>query len=204
VVRWLVEHADVGPAQHGPLIDYLFDRKYVPSVPSGLGRGRDRLVPPQSRLCMRGRRPAALLREVERWHRSLATRPVTRAGWGPSGLPAFRVRLAEETGPKLYAVTELLGAEELQEEGAAMGHCVASYWPLCRSGGRSIWSLTVEDVEERVVRLLTVEVCNWRREVVQARGRCNRPALPGELRVLTLWAGEGGPTLSPACFPAPG
>src|SRR5260370_1135013 len=66
VVRWLIAHPDVPPAHHGAIIDYLHAQKFVPSM-EGLGRGHPRLVPPRPHLCMKGRDPAVLLRDVEQW-----------------------------------------------------------------------------------------------------------------------------------------
>jgi hypothetical protein len=196
VIRWLITHPHVEPLHHGPIIDYLHDQKFVPSVPSQLGRGQPRLVPPRPHLCMQGRRPDSLLRAVEEWHRRLRSRQVALTDWKPSGLPPLTIEQVEETGRKVYAITELLSTTELQEEGAALSHCVATYWALCRSGESSLWSLTAEDSGGRVERLLTLEVRNWRREVVQARGKCNRPALPHELHILALWTQKGGPNVA--------
>jgi hypothetical protein len=136
-----------------------------------------------------------LLRAIERWHRSIGSRRVTFASWKPSRIPPLTVVEDGEAGPKTYAITELVSTEELQEEGLAMGHCVATYGALCQSGQSSIWSLTVEDGSGRIDRLLTLEVRNWRREIVQARGKFNRPPYRDEFQVLALWAQAGGPRL---------
>ncbi len=100
----------------------------------------------------------------------------------------------------MYTITELINSAELEEEGLTMRHCVASYRPLCESGEESIWSLTVEDASGQADRLLTLEVRNRNREIVQARGRCNRLAEIDELHILSQWMRAGGPTLSPAMF----
>ncbi len=83
-----------------------------------------------------------------------------------------------------------------EEEVSPIGHCVATDALLCHAGHSSIWSLTVEDWCGRAERLLTLEVQNWRREIVQARGRRNRWPHPEELRILNLWASAGGPSLA--------
>jgi hypothetical protein len=124
----------------------------------------------------------------------------TFACWKPSGISPLTVTQTEECGRRVYAITELISSAELEEEGAAMGHCVATYGPLCQSGQSSIWSLTVEDASGRVERLLTIEVRTWGKEIVQVRGKSNRAAYPDELRILTLWAQAGGPRLSPVVF----
>lgn len=194
VIRWLIEHPDVEPVHHGPIIDYVHNQKFILSVPSGLGRGHPRLVAPQPNLCMKGRRTDALLRAIERWRRRLSAvrGPVT--SWQPSGIPSFS--FVDQLERKTYAITELISSSELEEEGAAMNHCVATYRPLCQSGQSSIWSLSVEDAVGKVDRLLTLEVRNWGRLIIQARGRFNRVPEPDELRILSLWASVGGPCLS--------
>jgi hypothetical protein len=200
VIRWLIDHPEVEPVHHGPLIDYLHHQRFVPSVPSGLGRGQPRLVPPRPNLCMKGRSPDSLLRAVERWHRRLGAVRGTSGSWKPSGLPPLRVVESQEGERKVYAITELISSAELEEEGAAMGHCVATYGALCQSGQGSIWSLTVEDASGRINRLLTVEVRSWGRQIVQARGRFNRAAQPEDLHLLARWARAGGPVLSQMVF----
>jgi hypothetical protein len=198
VIRWLIEHPEVAPVHHGPLIDYLHDQRYVPSPPRGQGRGQPRLAPapPRPNLCLKGRSPGSLLRAVEHWHRRLRASRLPLTFWRPSRLPPLTVSQAEEGGRKVYTITELISSAELAEEGSAMGHCVASYRTRCQSGQSSIWSLAVEGAAGAIERLLTLEVWNETREVIQARGRFNRAPQPGEVRILELWAGAGGPRLS--------
>jgi hypothetical protein len=194
VICWMIEHPEVGPPHHGPIIDYVQNQKFVASIPSGLGRGHPRFVVPHPNLCMRGRTSVSLLRSVEEWHRRLGSRKGVIASWAPSGIPAFRVTEGNGSARRLYAITELIASTELEEEGAAMNHCVATYAARCQSGKCSIWSLTAEDELEPVRRLLTVEVLNQGRVIIQARGKCNRLPSADEIRILTLWAEKGGPS----------
>jgi len=201
VFRWLSDHPSVAPPHHGPVIDFLYDRRFVPSVanPSSRVRGQPRqpiLVPPQPNLCMKGRTPDSLLRAVEEWHRKLGSeRKGSCTEWKPSGIKPFSHDVGEGADRQVYAVTELISSVELEEEGRAMGHCVASYWALCASGQTSIWSVTVEDATGHVTRLLTLEVRGTQREVVQARGRSNVPASARGQSLLARWAEDGGPSL---------
>ncbi len=57
VVRWLVEHPKVQPAQCGKVIEYLHHQKFVPAVPVPFVPGQPRFVPEQPNLCMKGRTP---------------------------------------------------------------------------------------------------------------------------------------------------
>src|SRR5207302_1266836 len=63
VIRWLIDHPEVEPVHHGPIVDYLHDQKFVPSIPLGPVRGQPRLVPARPNLCMKGRSPDSLLRD---------------------------------------------------------------------------------------------------------------------------------------------
>lgn len=195
VIRWLIKHPQIETIHHGPIIDYLYDQRFVPSDP-GLRRGCPRLVPPQPNLCMKGRTAGSVLRAVTRWHKTLWSKRPPFACWNVSGIPPLLIAEQLESGGKTYAITELVSAAELQEEGIAMNHCVANYALMCRSGETSIWSLTMEDAVGQIQRLLTLQVQNRRREIVQARGRFNRMPEPDEGRILSQWARAGGACVS--------
>lgn len=202
VIRWLIAHPTLDPIHDGPIIDYLHDQKFVPSVPNPTSRVRGQpreplLTPPQPNLSMAGRTPESLLRCVEAWHKGLGSRRLgVSARWKPTGIVPLVREEGEGADRRVYEVAELISSEELEEEGRAMGHCVATYWRLCESGQSSIWSLTVEDASGLVERLLTLEVRNAQRLVVQARGKSNDPPTVAQLAVLGRWADSGGPSLS--------
>ena len=73
---------------------------------------------------------------------------------------------------------------------------MAPYWRQCAAGRTSVWSMTVEDATGHVERLLTLEVGNGQRLVVQARGQSNRMPTHSELAVLERWEDSGGPSPS--------
>ena len=128
---------------------------------------------------MKGRDPEGLLRSVARWHRRLGRvvrGPATY--WRPTGIEPFRHEEGEGKSRKIFMITELVNSYDLQAEGQAMGHCVASYAPSCVQGRVSIWSLRVVDATGLETRLLTLEVSNPEYKIVQARRKFN--ALPGE------------------------
>jgi hypothetical protein len=196
VIRWLIAHPELDVAHYGPMIDYLHNQKFVPSRRLPVGCGRPRFVPPQPNLAMNGRTAESLLRAVERWHRRPGTDLGSFCCWRPSALPSFKMTEDGPAGPKVFAITELISSAELEEEGRIMGHCVATYGPLCEAGLSSIWSLTMTNAFGRTTQLLTLEVRTWTREIVQARGQRNRLAEPQELGVLMRWALAGGPRLA--------
>jgi PcfJ-like protein len=203
VLRWLVAHPMLDGVHHGPMIDYLHDRKFVRSVPNPDAAipGRPLLIPPQPNLSMKGRDPETLLRSVAEWHRTLGRHKSGKMiDWEPSGITPFRHEEGMDGSRKVYTITELLCSRDLNAEGRAMNHCVGTYADSCISGRVSIWSLKLSDAIGLETRLLTLEVQNQNRQVVQARQRYNKLPSPKELSILQRWAGSGGPSPSKWLF----
>jgi hypothetical protein len=199
VLRWLVAEPMLDPVHHGPIIDYLHHHRFVASMPNPHAHlpGQARLVPPQPNLTMKGRDARTLLRCVADWHRRLGRE---RGGkvtyWPPSGFAPFRLEEGEADHWRVYTITEFLSSIELIEEGRVMGHCVSTYAPSCASGRASIWTLKVIEPWGQVTRLLTLEVRNASREIVQARRKLNMTPSPKEYAILGRWTAAGGPALS--------
>jgi hypothetical protein len=201
VFRFFIAHPELPTRHHGPIIDFLLDQKFIPSVPNPLADqpGQPPLEAPQPHLSMKGRTPESLRRAVADWHRDLAERraAATAVGsWGPSGFAPFVREEETEHGMRVYEVTELLTAQDLFEEGKAMSHCVASYAQMCASGRSSIWSLRVQIESGRVVRLATIEVRLSDRKIIQIRRRSNKLPTSRELSLLSRWEAVGGPGLA--------
>jgi hypothetical protein len=199
VFRWLVANPMLDPAQHGPIIDYLYGQKFVASVPNPEANlpGRPLLVPPQPNLTMKGRNPETLLRSVAQWHRRLGREKAHAAvRWVPTGLVPFSFEEGKGESRRVYTITELLSSHELADEGRAMRHCVGSYTQSCASGRVSIWSLRMGEALGQVTRMLTLEVSNQSRQIIQARRQLNGLPSPKELAILGRWADAGGPSIS--------
>ncbi len=199
VLRWLIANPMLDPAQHGPIIDYLNAQRFVASVPNPAAHspGQPRLVPPQPNLTMKGRNPVTLLRSVADWHRQLGRDRTKKVSfWETSGIESFRFEEGKGENAKVYTIGELLSSRELLEEGIAMSHCVSTYAASCASGQVSIWTLKVADATGNEARLLTLEVRNPNRQIVQARQKFNKLPSLKELMILRRWTNAGGPTLS--------
>jgi hypothetical protein len=199
VFRFFIDHPLLDHAHHGPIIDFLLNQKFLPSVPNPLTDppGQPPLVPPQPNLSLKGRTPESLLHAVREWHHSLSnirTAPITT--WGPSGFPPFVHEEGAGEDRRRFEVTELLTTAELIEEGRAMHHCVGSYAGSCASGRTSIWSLRKWIESGRAVRLATIEVSSKPRSIVQVRRKWNKLPTEGELTLLERWGDAGGPKLS--------
>ena len=152
---------------------------------------------------MKGRSFPALQMRVHEWHTQLAREAKSASKrWPASGIEAYQE--ARESGAEgktgTWTIQELLDGKALYEEGRVMRHCVYTYVRDCLSGGTSIWSLRWirEGEEARPRRLLTIEVNNARRAVVQVRGHCNQTlgadrgnaGMKTAEAVLRRWAGE--------------
>ena len=182
--------------QVGPILDYLQHQRFEPEEVFTARGTRARRPPARPNLSMRGRESAALLREVERWHRQLG-----RAGrmderpWPPSGISGFELEArARDGSARVWRIRELRSTAELRAEGRAMRNCVASYASWCRQGSCSIWSLELHS-SEGVQRRQTIEVRPGR-EIIQSRGRANAQPKPQELDLLRRWAVREGLTIA--------
>lgn len=186
VLVFLAANPMLDAAWIGPMIDYVHAIKFAPGAQ-------------EPGFSMKGRSVAALLRRVEEWHAQLTK--LTRAkkvSWAKSGLPALEWKIGEK-GQHAYRhwrIVELLTAKDLFDEGAAMHHCVGTYDYSCSSGAVSIWSLRCEDAKGDW-RILTIEVQNKTRRIVQARGIYNRFTDDDALRILKDWAARARLDLAP-------
>jgi hypothetical protein len=173
VIHFFTNHPELPLSQVGPIADYLRCRK------AGC----------EPTFTMKGRTAEALLKRVAEWHETLA-RLGRKAGqsWSPSGLEPLE-KIEKDPCSRAnchWRIVEITDSLELVEEGRAMRHCVRSYQDACVKGETSIWSLRVTLSDNPTLRrLLTIEVNNRRRAIVQVRGKCNQSVtgLRGHRRV---------------------
>ncbi len=199
VFRWLIAHPMLDSIHYGPIIDYLYNQRFVAEVPNPSAHlpGQPRLVPRQPNLTIKDRDPETLLQAIAEWHQSLASHRTRRpTSWTASGIAPFVFKETEGETRRIYTIAELLCSRELDEEGQAMNHCVGTYAGSCESGRSSIWSLRVVEPPGPETRLVTLEVSNADLQIVQARKRFNTLPQPKELAILMRWADAGGPRLS--------
>jgi len=181
VVLFLANNAMLDPAWAGPIIDYVYSRKFAPTRIVQEGGGVAEGPPAQPNYTMKGRSTNKLLRQVEAWHEQLGEEGyVAFRTWPTCGVHGWA--LEEETpelGKVKWTVQELLSSEELAAEGRAMHHCIVSYWEQCANGNTAIWSICVqkEGATERE-NVLTAALDINSRTMTQARGRYN--AMPNQ------------------------
>lgn len=183
VLHWLAKNPMLDHAQVGPMIDYIQYR-----------RRQD------VNFTMKGRSVLAMMKGMEEWHGELKRIKVTHGMvFKPSGFQeaTFDKSHNGKNGHvhEVWRCFEILTSKQLADEGRAMSHCVYSYSWSIEKGTVSIWSLTMEDSTGNW-RMLTVEVRNDTRQIVQARGRFNRPADTKTYQVLQDWASKNSLVIS--------
>jgi hypothetical protein len=153
---------------------------------------------------MKGRTATALVRLTEEWHRDLVKEKRPPKEWSQLGVADFRL-LRGIAGEEVWTVHELLSSKELHQEGKYMSNCVATYASSCASGACSIWSLRKRTFQSAgAVRIMTIELTNKSREIVQVRGRFNvtpncataSEDLKAAVEILRQWAERAGLSLS--------
>ncbi|MGL1659514.1 PcfJ domain-containing protein, partial [Vibrio parahaemolyticus] len=75
----------------------------------------------------------------------------------------------------------------MNQEGRQMHHCVASYSWSCSKGVTSVWSME-EMGRDGQQKMLTLEVSNRERRIVQARGKYNSMPTQVDRRIMRIWA----------------
>jgi hypothetical protein len=164
VIHFFVNHTEILPNRIGPLVDHIHARKF--------GEAADFSAAPEPDFSMKGRTPPALQKRMEEWHALLAKeakRP--SVSWEPSGILPFAISERDIFGATNdWTVLELTTNKALQEEGSEMRNCVRTYVEGCQRGTTSIWSLRIRSGRNARFRsLLTIEVNNTRRAIVQLR-----------------------------------
>jgi hypothetical protein len=148
---------------------------------------------------MKSRTALALLRDVTEWHQQLHRVKVAGGGaaFEPSGFSPHvsEFEFRDKSGnsiKEIWVVREILSGKDLAEEGRTLKHCVYSYAQSIVRGQISIWSLGHGPTTNKLDRVLTVEVRNQDKRVVQARGFGNRTATGEEFRIVNTWAQNNG------------
>ena len=212
VLRFFARQAFLDPAQIGPLCDYIaFVRLEAPDTWSMRGRTLAALT--------RGMHEwHGELRKTRGLDPDVIYKPSGHRAWSRTdewnGPPWGKHLL-------VTSIVELLSSRDLYAEGLDLRHCVYSYQKSIRRGICSIWSLRSQPCwvrhshypdaldadgqpgqrtrlvpfEEQPSRILTIELNNHSRQVVQIRGKNNRLGTPSELAHVRKWAEQNGLSL---------
>lgn len=179
VIAWFSKHPMLDPGQIKPLIDFINNRRRV-----------------DENFSMKGRSPMAMIRAMEDWHGELHKEKVFReSNYIPSGFKEgywqYKVKSKAGHTHQEWKLKEILTSKDLYAEGNALKHCVASYGSSVSNGAVSIWSLSLNGK-----KVITIEVRNVARMIVQARGRFNRVTTNEEFKIISLWAQENDLSVS--------
>jgi hypothetical protein len=196
VVQFFIANPMLDPQQIGPIVDWIRNQRFVAEprrIVNGIVCGGGIAQPGFS---MKGRTVAAVLRQVERWHRDLNRATIESAMvWPTCGIPGYERIEGTEGSQTIVRIDEIVASAELQAEARAMRHCVASYARTCARGTSAIYSLKTGD-GTGYERRLTIQLDVPSRRIIQARGRYNALPLPLDQRYLRNWATVAGLTIA--------
>jgi hypothetical protein len=196
VLRWFCANPLLDMQYVGPIVDFIQHQRFaaerVVNADGAVVRGE----PAQPKFCMKGRTPAALLRQVDAWHRQLAKTAQPAAEWAHMDIADFQFVEGTSTETiKTWTIRELLSSKALQTEGRTMRHCVGGYVRSCAAGSSSIWTMEVESAEGKR-KVLTIELRKSARLIIQARGKWNALPTDKQRGILRRWAAASGLRLS--------
>jgi hypothetical protein len=89
---------------------------------------------------------------------------------------------------KKYKIVQLLTNKDLIEEGRTLSHCVGTYTNNCIDRGSYIFSLCLEQENEKNTPLITIEVNA--NTIRQKKGKRNRTCSKEEDYIIRKWAKE--------------
>jgi hypothetical protein len=182
VIKFLVNQSMLDPDCIGPIIDFIYNQKYVQREVYKPGGGKQMQPPVEPNFSVKGRSFEKLLDQMEEWHASLAEdQKIPKVRWRKSPVKNFSYDEPdeEEGGCLHWTISELLNREEMAAEGRKLHHCVASYAAKCKAGKSSVWSLQVR-IQNRRIRLATIAIDPRNKRVTQLRGKFNyRPSTYG-------------------------
>jgi len=160
--EWFANIGDAAVAGAAELIDFLFAEHYILCQTS-----------------LKHRTLKSLKAEMMHWHERLALAKAGSSNWPPHGLSCF---FPEDE----VRFEEIYTAKRLHEEGQHQHNCVASYLRRCMQLRCAIVSMRQMSGGART----TIEVRLSDRNIVQAKGACNRPPNYQESRFIRQYARE--------------
>jgi hypothetical protein len=138
-----------------------------------------------------------LKRDIEEWHRLLAIRKFEKS------IPKKRINLPSAyikeflilNDDLVYCIKQIKTVEELFNEGKNLRHCVYSYKRDCIRKKAFIFSLRCFHPNMPESSIVTIELDEYN-QIIQAKGKFNRPSTEDELSIIKMWADENSLSLA--------
>ncbi|MFK8008250.1 MAG: PcfJ domain-containing protein [Saprospiraceae bacterium] len=133
----------------------------------------------------KGRTVVSVLKYVEKWRAYVQLAKDAGVGGEFKVSPIQSMRIKQ--GKRLIRIRQITNLKSLALEGNKMNHCVATYAGECLSGTSSIWSMNEILAVGKMKRLITIEVEEKTKKVLQASGNSNRDLYEIEKKWLKKW-----------------
>ncbi len=142
----------------------------------------------------KGRTVSSVLKFVEKWRAYVQIAKDAGVGGEFKISPIKSMRIKQ--GKRLIRIRQITNLKNLALEGNKMNHCVATYAGECLSGTSSIWSMNEILSVGKMKRLITIEVEEETKKVLQASGKSNRELYEIEKKWLQMWGEKEGLSLA--------
>ena len=166
------------------IVEYIWDRRFVPCKILIAGGGERLVAPPQPRYRLNGKSLKTLLADATDWQNAPPDDRVVGLEWKPSKIEPFSFEQGKNI---IWSIQELISSSALVEEGKALRHCVGApeYAEACFDGDTTIWSLGCDSGTE-IEKLLTIQVVD--EDIIEIRGKENRLPTSHENTIIKFWA----------------
>ena len=176
VVLFLVNQPLLEPTCVGPIVDYIYNQRFVGRRIPAAGGTFIEGQPPQPNMTMKGRSIEKLLRQVDQWHEGLGLEGDEEwIEWPSCGVRGFECDEEDQhLGTRLHwSIVELRDSQALVQESQVMHHCARTYAPRCARGEGSVWSLQAAVGAGERQQILTISMDNHRKVITEFRGKHN-------------------------------
>lgn len=134
----------------------------------------------------KGRSVASVLRYVDNWNNYL--KMIRETGICGSFKVSKVTPFRKVHNKSILLIRQITTLKGLHKEGHHMKHCVASYAENCIQGTSSIWSLRQQLPNGKMKLMLTIEVEETSRKILQVYGKSNRDPKDHEWALVKKWA----------------
>lgn len=182
-IQWLANQSMLDYNQISPILDYL------------CFTANNRRSATNINYSIKGRTINSVMESMRLWHEETTkAKAIKNIEWKPCGIKEYINEKINNNFFNVFKIKEILTFKELQKEGKEMHHCVASYSGSTSKGIKSIWSFTKNEK-----RILTIEINNSTKEIIQIKGKFNAKAEKEDLVYINDWVKLEGLNISKYC-----